>query len=121
METGPEDLLTVFKPFIGKKVELAFTPFKTQSNGNIKHKLTNTLKQKRMIKPEQCKTYEAVKDYADIGTTNDKSADDIVREYIDFVNQQVGVYMDAIAGFAGHHARVERQVCRVMRKTKSKK
>lgn len=28
--------------------------------------------------------------------------------------------MDAIAGFAGHHARVERQVCRITRKTKSK-
>ena len=25
-------------------------------------------------------------------------------------------YMDAVAGFAGHHARVERQVCRIMRK-----
>ena len=36
--------------------------------------------------------------------------DDVIREYIDFVNRQVGVYMDALAGFAGHHTRVERQV-----------
>lgn len=31
-----------------------------------------------------------------------ESFDSIIKEYIDFVNQQVGVYMDALAGFAGH-------------------
>ena len=41
--------------------------------------------------------------------------DDVVREYIDFVNVQVGAYMDALAGFAGHYTRVERQVHRVAR------
>ncbi len=41
--------------------------------------------------------------------------DDVIREYIDFVNRQVGVYMDALAGFAGHHSRVERQVHRISR------
>lgn len=46
--------------------------------------------------------------------------DDVVREYIDFVNKQVGAaYMDALAGFAGHHARVERQVHRVNRPVRS--
>ncbi len=45
--------------------------------------------------------------------------DEVVREYLDFVNQQVGVYMDALAGFAGHLTRVERQVHRVNRPTKS--
>lgn len=45
--------------------------------------------------------------------------DDVVREYIDFVNNQVGAYMDALAGFAGHYARVERQVHRVNRPVKS--
>jgi len=40
--------------------------------------------------------------------------DDVVREYIDLVNHQVGVYMDALAGFAGHYTRVERQVHRVL-------
>ena len=45
--------------------------------------------------------------------------DDVIREYIDFVNQQVGVYMDALAGFAGHYARVERQVHRANRPVKS--
>lgn len=45
--------------------------------------------------------------------------DDIVREYIDFVNKQVGAYMDALAGFAGHHVRVERQVQRVNRPVRS--
>jgi hypothetical protein len=38
--------------------------------------------------------------------------DEVVREYIDFVNEQVGAYMSALAGFAGHHARVSRQVHR---------
>jgi hypothetical protein len=45
--------------------------------------------------------------------------DDVIREYIDFVNRQVGVYMDALAGFAGHRARVERQVHRVSRAVSS--
>ena len=45
--------------------------------------------------------------------------DDVIREYIDFVNRQVGVYMDALAGFAGHYARVERQVHRINRPVKS--
>ena len=39
----------------------------------------------------------------------------ILREFIDFTNQQVGVYMDALAGFEGHHTRVERQVFRANR------
>lgn len=43
--------------------------------------------------------------------------DDIVREYIDFVNEQVGSYMDALAGFKGHYTRVQRQVHRVSRPT----
>ena len=46
--------------------------------------------------------------------------DNVIREYIDFVNRQVGVYMDALAGFAGHHTRVERQVHRINRPVKSR-
>lgn len=46
---------------------------------------------------------------------------DAVREYIDFVNEQVGMYMDALAGFAGHHARVERQVARILRPQEKKR
>jgi hypothetical protein len=45
--------------------------------------------------------------------------DDVMREYVAFVNQQVGAYMDALAGFAGHYARVERQVHRVNRPVRS--
>ena len=41
--------------------------------------------------------------------------DDVMREYIDFVNEQVGAYMDALAGFAGHYTKVERQVHRISR------
>lgn len=41
--------------------------------------------------------------------------DDVVREFIDFTNAQVGAYMDALAGFAGHYTRVDRQVHRVSR------
>lgn len=41
--------------------------------------------------------------------------DDVIREYIDFVNEQVGTYMDALAGFAGHYTRVQRQVHRISR------
>lgn len=48
-----------------------------------------------------------------------ETLDDVIREYIDFVNRQVGVYMDAIAGFAGHRTRVERQVHRISRAIKS--
>lgn len=52
-------------------------------------------------------------------TSPNERFDDVVREYIDFVNRQVGAYMDAMAGFAGHHARVERQVHRVLRSARS--
>ena len=41
---------------------------------------------------------------------------DTLREFIDFVNGQVGVYMDAIAGFAGNKARIEFQTARVQRR-----
>lgn len=41
--------------------------------------------------------------------------DDIVKEFIDFVNQQVGVYMASIAGFSGAKIQMERQVARVLR------
>lgn len=44
--------------------------------------------------------------------------DDIVREYIDLINAQVGMYMDALGGFAGHVARVERQIHRVLGPTR---
>ncbi|GAB62149.1 MAG: hypothetical protein DWB56_13505 [Candidatus Jettenia sp.] len=46
--------------------------------------------------------------------------DMVIREYIDFVNQQVGVYMDALAGFSGHHTRVERQTHRISRSVETK-
>ena len=46
--------------------------------------------------------------------------DNVIREYIDFVNRQVGVYMDALAGFAGHHSRVERQLHRISRPVNSR-
>jgi len=51
----------------------------------------------------------------------EQNFDLIIREYIDFVNAQVGVYMDALAGFAGHRVRVERQVHRVNRPSRIKK
>jgi len=53
-------------------------------------------------------------------TTSPKEQfDDVAREFIDFVNRQVGAYMDAMAGFAGHHTRVERQMHRVLRRARS--
>ena len=39
----------------------------------------------------------------------------ILREFVDFVNNQVGVYMDCLAGFQGNTVRIERQVARVQR------
>jgi len=43
--------------------------------------------------------------------------DDIMSEYIDFVNKQVSVYMDAMSGFAGNKVRIERQVHRISKAT----
>jgi hypothetical protein len=40
---------------------------------------------------------------------------DVLRGFIDFVNRQVGVYCDCLAGFNGNKVRVERQVARVTR------
>jgi hypothetical protein len=39
----------------------------------------------------------------------------ILRDFIDFVNSQVGVYMDCLAGFEGNAVRIHRQVARVQR------
>ena len=50
-----------------------------------------------------------------------KNFDSTIRDFIEFVNAQVGVYMDALAGFAGHRVRVERQVHRVNRPSRVKK
>jgi hypothetical protein len=41
---------------------------------------------------------------------------DTLREFVDFINRQVGVYMDAIAGFAGNKTRLELQIVRVRRR-----
>lgn len=40
---------------------------------------------------------------------------DILRTFIDFVNSQVGVYCDCLAGFQGNKVRIERQTARVQR------
>ncbi len=43
--------------------------------------------------------------------------DDVIREFIDFVNRQVGIYMDSMAGFANIKVKIERQIYRVNRPT----
>jgi hypothetical protein len=40
---------------------------------------------------------------------------DVLREFIDFVNRQVGVYCDCLSGFQGNKVRVERQMPRLLR------
>ena len=119
-ETNQEEFREVFKPFIGKAVELSFTPLGTKVSNGTSSKQTEVRNQECTIKPQQANSHEIDKDMATKDSNDDKSANYIIREYIDFINQQVGVYMDAIAGFAGHYARVERQVCRVLRKSKPK-
>lgn len=47
--------------------------------------------------------------------------DDIVKEFIDFLNLQIGVYMNSIAGFTGAKMQMERQVARVLREQSRKK
>jgi hypothetical protein len=47
--------------------------------------------------------------------------DTIIRNYIDFTNAQVCVYMDALAGFKGCRTKIERQVYRVIRPCNRKK
>ncbi|AZO44951.1 hypothetical protein EJ076_29540 [Mesorhizobium sp. M7D.F.Ca.US.005.01.1.1] len=42
---------------------------------------------------------------------------DVLREFIDFVNRQVGVYCDCLSGFQGNKVRMERQIPRVQRPT----
>jgi hypothetical protein len=46
---------------------------------------------------------------------------DCLREFIDFINIQSGVYMDAVAGFSGNRVRMELQVARVQRRFKKGK
>jgi hypothetical protein len=38
---------------------------------------------------------------------------EVLRGFIDFVNRQVGVYCDCLAGFEGNKVRIERQIARV--------
>jgi len=40
---------------------------------------------------------------------------EVLRGFIDFVNRQVGVYCDCLAGFEGNKVRIERQIPRVQR------
>ena len=40
---------------------------------------------------------------------------EVLRGFIDFVNRQVGVYCDCLAGFEGNTVRIERQIPRVQR------
>lgn len=47
--------------------------------------------------------------------------DDVVKEFIDFVNLQVGVYMNSIAGFSGAKMQMERQAALVLRAQSRKK
>ncbi|MDA3789727.1 MAG: hypothetical protein PF503_14685 [Desulfobacula sp.] len=47
--------------------------------------------------------------------------DNIVKEFIDFVNLQVGVYMNSISGFSGAKMLMERQTARVLRAQSQKK
>lgn len=44
----------------------------------------------------------------------------ILRSFIDFVNQQVGVYSDCLSGFRGNKVRIERQKARINRPTGSR-
>lgn len=46
--------------------------------------------------------------------------DEVIHEFIDFVNEQSGMYMDALAGFKGHHTKVGRQVHRVLKQSKKR-
>ncbi len=41
----------------------------------------------------------------------------ILRDFIDFANTQVGVYMDCLSGFQGNTVRIHRQIARVNRPT----
>ena len=119
-ETNHEEFRGIFARFIGKKVELSFIPFSTEVKEDDHSKETQTHNEVVAIKPQHHNSLEMNKGTVTSSTAGENSADYIIREYIDFVNQQVGVYMDAMSGFAGNHARVERQVCRVIRKSKLK-
>lgn len=44
-----------------------------------------------------------------------ESADDILQDFLAFMDRQRGVYIDSMAGFAGHEVRIEQQVARVVR------
>jgi hypothetical protein len=49
-----------------------------------------------------------------------ESADDVLRDFLTFLDRQRGVYIDSMAGFAGHEVRIEQQVARVTRPSHQK-
>jgi hypothetical protein len=52
-----------------------------------------------------------------VGTQEDYAELGILRDFVDFINQQVGVYCDCLSGFEGNKVRIERQIPRVQRPT----
>jgi hypothetical protein len=42
---------------------------------------------------------------------------DILQDFVDFINQQIGVYCDCLSGFEGNKVRIEQQIPRVQRPT----
>jgi len=120
-EMSPEEFRSSVGNFLGKAVEISLTPFTTEADIGGTHRAAYRMPKKHTV---EIRKAESQKETANISAATPaccESSDHVVREYIDFVNRQVGVYMDALAGFAGHYARVERQVCRVLRKNRAKR
>ena len=53
--------------------------------------------------------------YEAMDTTRLHAELNLLRDFIDFVNRQVGVYCDCVSGFQGNKVRIERQAARINR------
>jgi len=74
MATDQEEFRGMFKPFIGKKVELSFASFKIKSSNDAKHIETKILNQTHTINPKQCSTHGVHKGKSEMDASDDKSA-----------------------------------------------
>jgi hypothetical protein len=119
-EFPAEEYRAMFRTFLGRKVEMSFTPFTTEANTGGHHRPACCMQRKEAANVQRSESQKETASITAPSPDRCDSTDHTIREYIDFVNKQVGVYMDALAGFAGHHVRVERQLCRVLRKSRPK-
>ena len=92
-ESSQEPFREVLRRFAGRQVELSFTPFEAKGKGGSTREHTQGMKEKHAREPLSDDSRKMGANSAGAVANSSDPPDCIIREYIDFVNQQVGVYI----------------------------